>query len=63
MLLNAAELIQIGAGEPGQYLLRDSDSWPLVPLGDQPIIVNALIALDSTRKWGHPHHARKLAVV
>ena len=47
MLLNAAELIQIGAGEPSQYLHRDSDSWPLVPLGDQPIIVNALIALDS----------------
>ncbi|MCZ6853142.1 MAG: phytanoyl-CoA dioxygenase family protein [Gammaproteobacteria bacterium] len=46
MLLNAAELIQIGPGEPSQYMHRDSDSWPLVPLGDQPVVVNAVIALD-----------------
>lgn len=47
ILLNAAELIQIGPGEPAQYLHRDSDSWPMAPLGDNPLIVNALIALDS----------------
>ncbi len=45
-LLNAAELIQIGPGEPKQYLHRDSDSWPMAPLGEHPLIVNALIALD-----------------
>lgn len=45
-LLNAAELIQIGPGEPEQYLHRDSDSWPMAPLGDHPLIVNAIVALD-----------------
>ena len=45
-LLNAAELIQIGPGEPRQYLHRDSDSWPMAPLGEHPLIVNAVVALD-----------------
>ena len=46
VLLNAAELIQIGPGEPGQHLHRDTDSWPLAPLGEHPLMVNALVALD-----------------
>ena len=46
VLLNAAELIQIGPGEKNQYLHRDSDSWPTAFLGETPFIVNALIALD-----------------
>ena len=46
VLLNAGELIQIQPGEPAQFLHRDSDSWPL-PVGPDPIIVNALIALDA----------------
>jgi ectoine hydroxylase-related dioxygenase (phytanoyl-CoA dioxygenase family) len=47
VLLNAAELIQIGPGEPAQLLHRDSDSWPAVPLGETPFIVNAIVALDA----------------
>ena len=47
VLLNAAELIQIGPGEPEQYLHRDSDSWPMAPLGTHPLLVNALVALDA----------------
>ncbi len=46
VLLNAGELIQIGPGETAQYLHRDSDSWPALPLGEHPVIVNAIIALD-----------------
>ncbi len=46
VLLNAAELIQIGPDEPRQYLHRDSDSWPTAQLAEHPFIVNALIALD-----------------
>ena len=46
VLLNAGELIQIGPGEPAQFLHRDTDSWPLVPLGEHPVLVNALVALD-----------------
>lgn len=46
ILLNAAELIQIEPGEPRQYLHRDSDSWPIAAVGDTPIVMNALIALD-----------------
>ena len=45
ILLNAGELIQIEPGEERQQAHRDSDSWPL-PLTDQPIIVNAIYALD-----------------
>ncbi|MFP6805829.1 MAG: phytanoyl-CoA dioxygenase family protein [Pseudomonadales bacterium] len=45
VLLNAAELIQIGPGEKNQYLHRDTDSWPTASLGNTPFIVNALIAL------------------
>jgi hypothetical protein len=33
ILLNADELIQIGPGEPAQYLHRDSDSWPALDHG------------------------------
>ena len=43
-LLNAAELIQIGPGEPAQFPHRDTDSWPH-PVGEHPHIVNAMIAL------------------
>ena len=43
--LNAAELIQIGPGEPAQFIHRDSDSWPL-PIGPVPLVVNAIVALD-----------------
>ncbi len=45
VLLNAGELIQIQPGEPAQVLHRDSDSWP-VPIGEHPVIVNAIVALD-----------------
>ena len=46
VLLNAGELIQISPGESPQYLHRDSDSWPHVPIDEQPFSVNAIIALD-----------------
>ena len=46
VLLNAAELIQIGPGEKNQYVHRDTDSWPTASLGETPLIVNCLIALD-----------------
>ena len=46
VLLNAGELIQIGPGEPGQFLHRDTDSWPMAPIGEHPLLVNALVALD-----------------
>lgn len=45
ILLNADEVIQIGPGEPAQYLHRDSDSWPALPPGGDPFIVNAIVAL------------------
>ena len=45
-LLNAGELIQIGPDEPRQYLHRDTDSWPLAPTGEHPVIVNAIVALS-----------------
>ena len=44
--LSAGESIDIGPGEPDQYLHRDSDSWPVVPIMDAPVIVNAIYALD-----------------
>jgi ectoine hydroxylase-related dioxygenase (phytanoyl-CoA dioxygenase family) len=44
--LSAGESIDIGPGEPDQYLHRDSDSWPVVPLMDAPVVVNAIYALD-----------------
>jgi ectoine hydroxylase-related dioxygenase (phytanoyl-CoA dioxygenase family) len=44
--LNAGELIQIGSNEPAQYLHRDSDSWLSLPRLKDPVIVNAIIALD-----------------
>ncbi|MEO9132787.1 MAG: phytanoyl-CoA dioxygenase family protein [Sphingomonas sp.] len=46
ILLNAGELIQIGPGEPAQFLHRDSDSWPAVAIEENPVIINAIIALD-----------------
>lgn len=46
VLLNAAELIQIGPGEPQQYIHRDTDSWPTAAHSKTPLVVNALIALD-----------------
>jgi ectoine hydroxylase-related dioxygenase (phytanoyl-CoA dioxygenase family) len=45
ILLNADEVIQIGPGEPAQYLHRDSDSWPALAAGGDPFIVNAIVAL------------------
>jgi ectoine hydroxylase-related dioxygenase (phytanoyl-CoA dioxygenase family) len=58
IMLNAAELIQIGPGEPAQFLHRDSDSWQAVPLGHAPIIVNAIVALDDfTLENGATHIA------
>lgn len=44
-LLNAGELIQIGPDESAQFLHRDTDSWPSVPLGDDPVLVNCIVAL------------------
>jgi ectoine hydroxylase-related dioxygenase (phytanoyl-CoA dioxygenase family) len=46
ILLNAGELIQIGPGEPAQYLHRDTDSWLSLPRTDAPVLVNAIVALD-----------------
>ena len=46
VLLNAGELIQIEPGEPAQYLHRDTDSWQQIPIGEHPILVNAIVALD-----------------
>ncbi len=45
ILLNADEVIEIGPGEPAQYLHRDSDSWPALAPGQDPFIVNAIVAL------------------
>ena len=56
--LNAGELIQIQPGEPAQFVHRDCDSWPQIPLGQDPIIVNALVALDAcTLENGATHIA------
>lgn len=53
ILLNAGELIQIGPDEPAQYLHRDSDSWPHLPIEQDPVIVNFIVALDPfTRENG-----------
>lgn len=46
VLLNAGELIQIQPGEPAQFPHRDSDSWPHVALEEEPVVVNAIVALD-----------------
>jgi ectoine hydroxylase-related dioxygenase (phytanoyl-CoA dioxygenase family) len=46
VLLNAGELIQIGPGEPAQYLHRDTDSWIALPRTEVPVLVNAIVALD-----------------
>jgi ectoine hydroxylase-related dioxygenase (phytanoyl-CoA dioxygenase family) len=46
VLLNAGELIQIGPGEPAQFLHRDTDSWPHLPAFDSPVLVNAIVALS-----------------
>ena len=46
VLLNAGELIQIQPGEHAQFPHRDSDSWPDVPLEEEPVVVNAIVALD-----------------
>ena len=45
-LMNTAEVIQVGPGERAQRFHRDSDSWPAVPIGEHPIQVGALVALD-----------------
>jgi len=49
-LMNAAELIEIGPDEPAQFFHRDNDSWPQVPRGEHPTIVNAIIALTPFTK-------------
>ena len=46
VLLSAGELIEIRSGEPAQLPHRDSDSWPAMPIGDTPVVVNAIVALD-----------------
>jgi ectoine hydroxylase-related dioxygenase (phytanoyl-CoA dioxygenase family) len=46
VLLNAGELIQISPGESTQFLHRDSDSWPGMSIGPNPVVVNAIVALD-----------------
>jgi len=46
ILLNAGELIQIGPGEPAQFPHRDTDSWLELPIGQDPYLVNAIIALS-----------------
>ncbi len=46
VLLSAGEMIEIRSGEPAQLPHRDSDSWPAMPIGDTPVVVNAIVALD-----------------
>jgi ectoine hydroxylase-related dioxygenase (phytanoyl-CoA dioxygenase family) len=46
VLLNAGELIQIGPGEPAQFLHRDTDSWPQLRTLHDPVLVNAIVALS-----------------
>lgn len=46
VLINAAELIQIQPGERAQLPHRDSDSWPELPIGPDPFVLNAIVALD-----------------
>ncbi len=56
--LNAGELIQIQPGEPAQFPHRDTDSWIQVPIGDTPLLVNAIFALDDmTLENGATHVA------
>lgn len=58
ILLNAGELIQIQGGEPAQFPHRDTDSWPELPIGENPILVNAILALDDfTLENGATHVA------
>ncbi len=54
--LSAGEMIQIQPGEPAQLPHRDSDSWSQVPLGEAPIVVNAIIALDATTEQNGATH-------
>jgi ectoine hydroxylase-related dioxygenase (phytanoyl-CoA dioxygenase family) len=69
ILLNAGELIQIGPSEPAQFLHRDTDSWPHLPLSTDPVLVNAIVALTQfttangatnvtigTHTWAGGHH-------
>jgi ectoine hydroxylase-related dioxygenase (phytanoyl-CoA dioxygenase family) len=44
IVLNAGELIQIEPDEPAQFLHRDSDSWPAMPRGQNPLVVNCIVA-------------------
>ena len=44
-LLNAGELIEIGPGEPAQFPHRDTDLWVQLPIGADPYLVNAIVAL------------------
>lgn len=46
IMMNAAEFIQIEPGESRQQAHRDTDSWPEAQLGQLPLAVNAIIALD-----------------
>ncbi|MEO1055322.1 MAG: phytanoyl-CoA dioxygenase family protein [Actinomycetota bacterium] len=48
VLLSAGEMIEIRSGEPAQLPHRDSDSWPAMPIGETPVVVNAIVALDET---------------
>ena len=44
-LLNTGELIEIGPGEPAQFPHRDTDLWLQLPIGGDPYMVNAIVAL------------------
>ena len=44
-LLNTGELIEIGPGEPAQFPHRDTDLWLPLPIGGDPYMVNAIVAL------------------
>lgn len=46
VLLSAGEFIQIGPGEPAQFLHRDVDAWLDAPINEWPLLVNAIIAFD-----------------
>lgn len=51
--LNAAQLIEIGPGEPAQMLHRDEMLWPQISGGSQELLVSCMLALsDFTDELG-----------
>jgi ectoine hydroxylase-related dioxygenase (phytanoyl-CoA dioxygenase family) len=46
VLLNAALVLQVNPGEKAQYIHSDNKSWPSIPSGGDPIVMNAIYALS-----------------